>query len=413
MPDLHPIVWLLLYLPFGTVPSFVSVALGFEATRHGLSITQGALLTAAGMLIAWLKWLWAPIVDITLSPKRWYLLASLAAAGGVFALSAIPLEQRWLGLLLPCIAATYFANSVQGMAVEAMLTVLTPPEQVGRVSGWLQSGNLGGGILGGGLGLLLFTEFTLPEISGAVVSACMLACCLPLLWLPAVQAHSVGMGAISAVRNVAAGLWAMLKRRLGLLSAFLCFLPIGTGAAQAVLAQASVAQHWGAGAHVVAMVQGVLFSLVTVAGCFAGGWLCDRINPRGAYALSGLFMAGIDLAMAFAPANVVTYVAGLALYALSVGLAYAAFTAVVLSALGDSPAATGYNVFASLSNFPMWWLGLLLGWLADAHGAQSMLLGEGLFGVAAVALFALVSKRAGQSLFAGGAALTAPSDRGR
>ncbi|HEX7342579.1 MAG TPA: MFS transporter [Rhodanobacteraceae bacterium] len=396
----HPLAWLVLYLPFGAVPSFVSVALGFEATQHGLSITQGALLTAAGMLISWLKWLWAPVVDITLTPRRWYLVAALACALGTIAMATIPLDRYWLGLLLVCIAATFFASSVLGMAVEAMITVLTPTEQIGRASSWLQSGNLGGGMLGGGLGLLLFTQFSAPEVSGVVVGVCMLACCLPLWWLPPVAAHSGGRHALAAVREVAGGLWGMLKSKLGFLSAFLCVLPIGTGAAQAVLAQAAVAHHWGAGAHVVEIVQGVLFSLVTVAGCFAGGWICDRLNPRGGYALFGLFLAIVDVAMAFAPATVGVYVGGTLLYAFGVGLAYAGFTAVVLTAVGDSPAATGYNVFASLSNFPIWWLGLLLGWLAERYGGPDMLLGEAVLGIVAVLLFALVTRVAGESLFA-------------
>lgn len=395
----HPIVWLILYVPFGGVTSFVTIGLGFRATQHGLSVTDGALLVAAGMLISWLKWLWAPVVDITLSPKRWYLVSAVAVAIGVLAMSVVPLNRHWLPVLLVVIAASYFTTSIQGMAVEAMVSTVTPPEEIGRVSAWFQSGNLGGGALGGGLGLVLFEHFSAPWISGVGVAALFLACALPLLKVPHVEPHSHGVRPAAAVRGVASGLWSMLKTRLGFLSALLCVMPIGTGAAQAVLTQSTIAAHWGANADTVAMVQSILFGLVTTAGCFAGGWVCKRLNARGAYAVFGLVLAGIAAGMAMAPANVTTYIGGNMVYAFGVGLAYAGFTAVALTAVGNSPAATGYNVFASLSNFPIWWVGLVLGSVADHYGGPNMLLTEAGLGVLGVVFFSLVSRIAGQRLF--------------
>jgi hypothetical protein len=40
----HPVLWTVLYLPFGALAGFVIVALSFLATKHGLSISEGALL---------------------------------------------------------------------------------------------------------------------------------------------------------------------------------------------------------------------------------------------------------------------------------------------------------------------------------------------------------------------------------
>src|SRR5439155_18254641 len=96
-----------------------------------------------------------------------------------------------------------------------------------------------------------------------------------------------------------------------------------------------------------------------------------------------------------APHGPMAYVAWSMIYALGVGLAYAAFTAVVLDAMGPGSGATKYNIFASLSNFPIWWLGLLLGYVAEkggARGAPVMLFTEAALGVAGVAVFALSAK---------------------
>src|SRR5207302_2087307 len=104
-------------------------------------------------------------------------------------------------------------------------------------------------------------------------------CCLALLPMPALSAHSSDKSPGAAVRSVAASLWQMLKTRPGFLSAFICLLPLGTGAAGGTLTQADVAATWGAGASDIELVQGLFAGLVTALGCFAGGWVCDRLNP--------------------------------------------------------------------------------------------------------------------------------------
>jgi hypothetical protein len=62
----------------------------------------------------------------------------------------------------------------------------------------------------------------------------------------------------------------------------------------------------------------------------------------------------------------------------------------VLQAIGRGSAATKYSLYASLSNFPIWWLGLLLGRAADTYGAAGMLYVEAALGALGVALFAAV-----------------------
>src|SRR5688572_25452100 len=100
----HPVVWTLLYLPFGALSGFVTVPLMFMATQHGLSITEGALLGGAQLVSQWLKWSWAPIVDVTLTPKRWYVIGTSASALGVFAMASLPMSKETLPTLLAVIA---------------------------------------------------------------------------------------------------------------------------------------------------------------------------------------------------------------------------------------------------------------------------------------------------------------------
>ncbi|HSO32806.1 MAG TPA: hypothetical protein VLT33_09820, partial [Labilithrix sp.] len=177
----------------------------------------------------------------------------------------------------------------------------------------------------------------------------------------------------------------------------LCIMPVGTGAAQAVLTQAEVAAYWGAGQREVQLLQGLFAGAVTAAGCFAGGWLCNRIRPQVAYSIIGVLLAAIATGMAVCPATVTMYVVWALAYAFGVGLAYAAFTAFALEAMGRGSGATKYNIFASASNFPIWWLGLLLGVVAQRYGMRKMLLTEAVLGVVGVAVFAVARRQVRRS----------------
>ncbi len=383
-------MWLILYLPFGALGGFVTVALTFLATQHGLSISEGALLNGAQLLTQWLKWIWAPIVDITLTPKRWYVISTSLSALGVLGMSIVPLSPEGLPLLLAIIAIASLINSMVGMSVEAIMARVTPTDQAGRVSAWFQAGNLGGNGLGGGLGLYLIQKLPAPWMSGAIMGGLFLLCCFALRFTDDVPPHeSEGVGA--AVRDVVRDLVSMLKTKGGLASAILCVMPVGTGAAQGVLTQAKVAAFWGAGDTEVALMQGLVAGFVTAIGCFAGGYVCERFHPRTAYAGIGVALGIVATLMAVTPASVTTYVIWSMVYSFGVGLAYAAFTAVVLNAMGRTSGATKYNIFASLSNFPIWWLGLTLGFVADLHGPRAMLFAEAGIGVLGVVVFGLAT----------------------
>jgi hypothetical protein len=67
-------------------------------------------------------------------------------------------------------------------------------------------------------------------------------------------------------------------------------------------------------------------------------------------------------------------------YALIQGLTYAGFSAFVLEAMGLGAAATKYNVFASLSNFPIMYMTSIDGWAHGRFGPSGMLLMEAAFG---------------------------------
>lgn len=401
----HPFVFTLLIVPFGAVGGYVQVAMAFLATRFGLSVEDAALLIAAGMVPHVWKFFWSPIVDTTLTRKRWYLISVVLCALGITAMSAIPLGKANLYLLEVVIFVTNLASTFLGMSVEGLMAHATPPEQRGRVGGWFQAGNLGGSGLGGGAGLWMATHMPSPWMSGAGLGLWFIAGAWMLRFVPEAYAEARVGSLLHAMKGVIVELWEMIKSRSGILCAVLCVLPIGTGAATNVLSQAEVAAKWGVGEDTVSLVNGVMNGLISAIGCLVGGEVCARMSSRRAYAAFGLLMAAVAAGMALSPFVPSLYVAYILAYAFVTGLCYAAFTGFVLDAIGKGAAATKYNAFASLSNTPITYMGLVLAWAFTHWQARGMLLTEAGAGVLGVGvLVVVVGVMAGVARSRGGAA---------
>lgn len=387
----HPIVFTILYMPFGASGGFVTVALAYLATKSGLTVEQGASLVAISLFPNVWKFFWAPVGDRTLNRKRWFILSTIACSLGLMALATIPLGPSTLTLISIVILITSIAATFNGFAVEGLVAHITPPEDRGRVSGWFQAGNLFGNGVGGGLGLWLLNNMPYPWLAGLILGLSVMACCIPLRFIRNVDRDRGGDSVKQAVVHIGKDMWSMLKSTEGILCAVLCIIPVGTGAAASVLCQAEVAAHWHAGDHEVELVQGFLMGGVSMVGCLVGGYACAKLfNGRTGYAIFGGLMALTTALMAFAPATVALYIAFNIAYAFVTGLCYAAFSAFVLDAIGTGHAATKYNGFASLSNAPITYVGLVLAWVETKWGPENMLLAESGLGVAGVLVFVAV-----------------------
>jgi PAT family beta-lactamase induction signal transducer AmpG len=391
-PPRHPFVYTVLIIPFGATTGFVTVALAYLATKRGLTVQQGAELVAVSMFPQIWKVIWAPIADTTLSRRTWYVIATICCAAGMFITAAMPLgiaTFRWIevAVFLSSVAAAFV-----GFAVEAMMTRFTSAAERGRVSGWYQAGNLGAGAIGGGLGLWLLETLPAGWETGLILAGLVAGCAAALPLLPNLPADPRRNSVGSEIRNVVAKLWALARTRNGALSALLCFVPVGTGSALGVLAQASVAGVWGAGSSQVELVQGFLGGVVSMIGCIAGGYGSDRLGGRTSYVVYGGMMAAVTLAMALLPRTPAAYVAGTLAYSLMNGLCFAAFSAFVLEVIGGELAATKYNGFASLSNTPIWYMGLALAAAETRFGAKGMLLTESACGVLGIVVFSAVAR---------------------
>jgi MFS family permease len=388
----HPIVFLALIIPFGLTSGFVSVTLGYQLTQRGVSAIDVAAVIALSYLPHTWKFLWAPLVDTTLTRKRWYAMSAVGCGLGL-CLAGVATDRTPVSLVLlnSLLLAGNFAATLLGMSVESLMAVTVPDSHRGRVAGWFQAGNLGGMGGGGGLALWLIQgrQWSTGAAAGALFAICM-ACCvlLPRLHEPPRDTRpqeDLLAHAVDIVRDVVA----LARSRIGALAVLICFLPIGSGAAQNLWS--TVAGDWHASAETVALVNGALGGVVAAAGCLTGGWLCDHMGRRAAYCLFGALQLLCAIAMALSPRTSAQFVAWTMIYAFITGLTYAGFSAVVLEAIGRKTAATKYNLLASLSNMPIAYVTLIDGFANDRWGTRGMLLVEAACGVAGILLFVVVA----------------------
>lgn len=413
----HPFLFLILFIPFGAVPGFLTVALAYGLSKKGISTSDIAVVVGLSYLCLIFKWLWAPLVDTLLTRKIWYVGSTLVCGLGLFLAGRAAMgEHPSLTLISLALTISNFTSTLLAMAVESLMAASVPDHQRGRAGGWAMAGNLGGQGLGGGLSLWLIQNagFSDAASGGALGLICAL-CCLALFWvddsrpLLKVEGHVEAAGHLGVKANLEAiggDLWDLLCSRIGLLALLICLLPIGTGAAQNLWSP--IASEWHASADVVAFVTGAMSGVISAFGCLAGGWLCDRMDRKKAYCVFGFLLTLTAVGMALCPRTSNQYIFWTSVYAFIVGLCYAAYCAVVLEAIGKTAAATKFSFLSSVSNSPIMLMTFVDGAAQSRWGTNGMLWTEAWCGIAGIVVFvaaaAVIRNRQAPSALADAAA---------
>lgn len=384
----HPWVFLVLGSPFGIMSGYLTVTIAWQLSRAGIGVDAIASLIAVSFIPHTTKFLWAPLVDATFNNRGWYFVTGVLSAAGVLAIGLVPPNLHNLGLLTTVVLVSNFAVAVVGMTAQALMLNSVSQDQYGRAGGWFQAGNLGGGGIGGGLGLMLAERMTNPAGPGLVLGAICALCIAPLALVhePHEDRPLAKIG--PALLDVVKGIWHLACSKAGALALVLCFLPIGSGAAGGLWS--AVASDWKASADTVAIATGVVAGIIMMAGSIAGGWMCDRMDRKNAYMLFGVAQALCAVGMAALPHTERWYIVMTSAYSFVTGLTYAGFTAFVLEAMGTGGAATKFSLYASLSNTPIAYMTKVDGWAHGKFGPSGMLYGEAIAGAIGLVFFLLV-----------------------
>jgi len=358
----RPITFFVLYLPNGISSGFITVTLPFMLTRAGVSVAATASVVAIALLPNAWRFVCAPVVDLTLTLRRWYLLGLVACAASLLALGMLPAGPDSVALITMAALLSQVGAVIQGAPVGGTMAHCVADAQKGRAAGWYQAGNLGGTGLGGGAGVWLASHYS-AAVAGAALAAAMLVCATALAFTPDVARARSGERLASRLREIGRDFRELARLPEARLVLAMILMPFSIGAASNLWS--AVAPDWNASPGLVALATGGLSGVVAAIGCVAGGWVADRVGRWWLFFGAGAAMALVAIGMVAAPRTPGGYAAGVLCYALTQGLSYASFSALVLHVIGRGAAATKYAALSSIGNIPVAYMTALDGWAHD------------------------------------------------
>jgi len=145
------------------------------------------------------------------------------------------------------------------------------------------------------------------------------------------------------------------------------------------------------------LVTGFGRAAIAGAGCLLAGWWADRTDRRVVYLATGAFLAAVGITLALTPHVPGVFVVGTLTQKFCIGMADAALSALILSVIGRSAAATKYTVLAALGNIGELYMTVASGWMHDRWSTAMMLIVESVSALVCIGVAALVLKRFGET----------------
>src|SRR3954453_12583817 len=88
----HPVLYLILYLPFGIASGYATVTLAWLLSHAGASVAAIAVLGGMAIIPNPWKVVWSPLVDRTLSAKAWFPIGTVGSAASLAGIALLPLR---------------------------------------------------------------------------------------------------------------------------------------------------------------------------------------------------------------------------------------------------------------------------------------------------------------------------------
>lgn len=328
------------------------------------------------------RFLWGPLADLTLSLRKWFWIAIVSSSVGLLVLCITPITTKNALLLVAVQFVSQVAATLIMLPVGGFMAHRIADGKKGSAGGWFQAGNLAGTGVGGGAGLWLCTHYGILT-AGIVLSTASLILGFSVLLIkdvPCNQQERISQ----RIRHMGRDLLEMIKIPIVLFVIMMICMPIGPGAVSNLWS--AIAKDWHVGADMIALVTGILSSIVSAIGCLLGGFIADRYGNWVAYLSCGLACVLSTLVMSALPMQPYFFVGGVLAYSFTTGMVYAAFSSVVLFAIGRHNASTKYAMLSSLGNLPIVYMTSIDGWLHDRYNSKMMLATEAIIGL----LFILV-----------------------
>ena len=346
----------------------VDVALASALVTAGVRVSSVAGIVAAASLAFSLEFLWAPIVDASLTRRRWYILGvSLMCA----ALAAV-LVAPWNSAAVPLLTALTFASccgaAIALVAVKGIMAYEVSSTEMGRASGFYTAGGFFARAASGA-GTLWLLSHVMNRSVVAVLSVGAAALASTAIVLASSAPPGPRRDLFTELRAVLGDFWSFIRTRLGILIAVLCVIPFGTGTSL----ENAIAKEWSVSSDQLAALSS-LAAVLGIAGAMLAGRLSARLGPWKTYIALGWVMIAVLSVQALTPRTPLAFFSLTALLAASGGGCYAAALGLVMGSIGRGAASTKAAVLWSLFNFSGAYPALVDGRVHDQLGTTAMLL---------------------------------------
>jgi len=386
---ISPFNFFFIIFPSGISQGFATVVMPFLLIQHGFSVSSVGTIVATAVSANLFRFIWGPVVDLSLSLKKWYWISLLGIVLCFLSLAIVNINIKNELLLSGILFLSQVAATFMVLPITSFIAISVKQERKGAAAGWYQAGSLAGTGLAGGAGIWLCNHYDQQTCVYTLVGLSILFA-MPVLRLKDVFHNSKG-DFLHAVGGLGKDLWSLIKIPVGLITLILVCLPIGSGAAANLWS--GIATEWQTSADTVALVTGILSAVVSTIGCVIGGYIVDKAGGWRSYMISGAVCAIVALVMSVTPFVSAIFIPGVLLYTFGIGMINAAFSSVILFAVGKKNTATKYALLASFGNLPVVYMTAWNGWIHDQFNSRIMLLVEGAVGICFVLMFMIILKR--------------------
>ena len=376
--------------PFGLVVGFMITALPFLLTHLGVPLYRVAAMSATVMTPTFWGFLLQPLVDTGLTRRAYaWITAATAAiclAAAMFVLSPARLGPATALLLLAELSIVIFSGAVGGWTSQ-----FTPDHLRGKVSGWTNVANLGGGALGSLAVMSLVPHIALHWL-GLGLGVVIILGTMPILVFPEARKSSFHFRQIFT--DTLKTTWRACKTK-EVLTGFCLFL-VPASAEAAINLFSGMGNDFQTSTSTVIWVTGAGCAITASIGALIGGYVADRVSRGYLYLGAGLTTSIVSLTMAVSPHTPTAFILGVLIYNGLAGVSYAAFNALGYQLVGqNSPvASTQLGLFAAATNFAIVYMTWADGLGFKHFGTSGLLLTDGLASmVSAILLLSLLGGR--------------------
>lgn len=365
-----PFVFFFLHACTAWPVGVVTLALSSSLVRAGVSVQSVGAVIAANSLAFTLEFVWAPMVDSSLTRRRWFAIGVAAMSACLIALLVAPWHAVEVPLLTGLAFCAASGAAIAAVAVKGTMAYEIPPARLAAASAYYTAGGtISKAIAGGGTLWLLSHLSSRPLAAGISVGAALLAGS----WIVLVSRTKplAWRGVSAALSTTIADLWRFVRTPEGILVAVMCVIPFGCGTEAGLIG--AIAREWGVTPDQLAAF-GVLTALSTTAGAMVGGWFSVRFGSWHAYLLFGWLLIALVVGFAWSPRTPAWFWVIELVYRAVATASYATLLGIVMKSIGKGASSTKAAVLWSLANLAFAYPTLIEGTVHDRNGTVTMLL---------------------------------------